>query len=194
MATKTIATSDRGAGVNGSYAREVTRLGKLLYGRWMGYATVKAGTLYNALDIIIPAQQRGVTDTTGLIIDANSRIISVGMAPRGVLTLGAATGKLKFATALAAATPTLYVESAAAVANSLAVATVESINGDAAVTVGGSDVTYKIYATDGGVGAAAAASTVTASVDTIIDVEISFWKPAPFPTRLEVGTVAPAVR
>lgn len=194
MAVREIATSDRSSRVGGSYSREVTRLGKLLHGVWRGYALLKAGVSYASLDIIIPAQQRGLVDTTGMVIDANSRIVSVSMCPRKALTLGASTGKLKLATALAAATATLYVETAAASSNALAVANpVETINGDAAVTVGGSDVTYKIYATDGAAGGSAAASTVSAASDTYIDVEIGFWKPAPFPSRLEVGTAAPAV-
>jgi hypothetical protein len=194
MAVKLLSPADKGARVLDSYSRGVIRNGKICNGNWWGYATVLKGASYASLDILIPAQQRGLIDTKSMIIDANSRIIAVGICPRGVLTLGAATGKLKFAPTLASATAALYVETAAAVAGSLAVATaVETINGPVGTTVGGTDVTYKLFATDGGVGAAAVASTMTATVDTIIDIEISFWVSAPFPTRLEVGKAAPAV-
>jgi hypothetical protein len=192
MAVRIIAPSDRGSNLNGSYAREVIRLGTRLHGVWRGYATVKAGVLAANLDIIVPSQQRGVADTATFVLDANTRIESIGFAPRGILTLGAATGKLKLAATLGAATAGIFVESAAAAANSLAIATAQTIN-NPSVTIGGSDLTFKIFATDGGAGGAAAASTVTATKDTIIDVEIGFWLPAPFPTRLQVGTSAPPV-
>jgi len=210
MVVRIISPSDKSARVNGSFAREVTKLGKTLHGVWMGYATLKAGASYASLDILIPAQQRGVIDTPSLIIEANSRIVSVSIRPRTVLTLGTATGKLKFASSLAAATAALYVETAAAVGGVLAVTVpaytpvtvppttpippaVETLN-ITSVVVGGADTTYRIYATDGGVGAAAVASSMSSPVDTYIDVEIGFSLFAPFPTILEVGKAAPPVR
>lgn len=194
MTVRPISPSDTGASVNGSFSRQVIKGGKCQVGLWRGYATVKAGVSYASLNILIPAQQKGVTDTASLVIDANSRIQSVSMRPLGALTLGTSTGKLKFAATLTAATAALYVESAAASSGVLAVAAaVETINGPLGTTVGSSDVTYKIFATDGVAAGSAAASTVTASVDTKILVEIGFWIPATFPTELEVGKAAPAV-
>jgi hypothetical protein len=87
----------------------------------------------------------------------------------------------------------LYVESAAAASNTLAVpaAAVEQLNFDAATTVGSSNVTYRLFATDGGAAGAAAASTMSVTTDTIIDVEIGFITVNPFGSREDFGFLAP---
>ena len=86
----------------------------------------------------------------------------------------------------------MYVESAAASSNILAVpaAAVETLNYDAAVTVGSSDVTYKIFATDGAAAGSAAASTMTVTEDTRIDVEIGFIAAALFGSTEDFGFLA----
>lgn len=188
MSVREIRPSDTITRGVGSYDRIGIRMGGLQYCEWTGYALIKAGGAVANLDILIPSQQKGKSDTTSLIIPAGSVIRSVGFRTLGNLTLGAATGKLKFATALNAATATLFVESAAASANNLPAQTaaVETQN-IAPVSVGGADVTYKLFATDGGAGAAAAASTVTATKDTKVLVRIAFFRFPPFPTEDEVG-------
>ena len=179
---------------DGTYNRTLMYLAGVEHGDWCGYALVNPGANYSSLDVIVPSQQRGKSDTTGLIIPAGSLIRSVGFRTLGNLTLGASSGKLKLATALAAATGTLYVESAAAASNTLAAqATAVETQNVTPVTVGGSDVTYKLFATDGAAGASAAASTVSATKLTKILVRVSFIKFGAFPTEDEVGYAAPAV-
>lgn len=192
MGYKPVNTCDR-TSPQSAFMEQTVQLGKFQTGFWRGFALLKAGQSYSSVDIIFPSQHRGTPNKTSALIYANTRIQSVGFINRGAITLGAATGKIKLATALAASTATLYVESAAAAANILAVpnAAVETLNWDAAVTVGGSDVTYKLFATDGGAGGAAAASTMTVSTDTYIDVEIGFIAAAPFGAREDFGVLAP---
>lgn len=187
-------TSDGLSRSIGSYAREGVLIGDRIQCRWHGYATVLAGVTAAALDITIPSQQRGKADTSQLILPANAFITSIGLHPQGALTLGAATGKLKLAATLTAATATLYAETAAAAANVLAKPANANVTSNLGVTLpsaGGSAVTFKIFATDGGAAGAAAASTVTAAVDTKVLVSIGFIVQAPFPTTDEVGYAAP---
>lgn len=149
---------------------------------WYGIAVVPSGSAAASLSIKVPSQEKGFDDLSTLVIPANSEIISVGFKVTGNVTLGAATGKLKLAPALDASAADLYVESAAAAGGVLSAATALNNNPlDATTTVGGADVTYSIYATDGAAGASAAASTVTATSDTRILVAISGYYPADFP-------------
>lgn len=192
MALKAINTSDR-LSTDAAFVEQVVQHGKFMTGFWRGFAILKAGASYASIDITFPSQHRGTANKESALIYANSRIQSVGFINRGAITLGAANGKIKLAATLTAATATLYVESAAASGSVLAVpaSAVETLNYDAAVTVGGSDVTYKLFATNGGAAGAVGASTMTVTVDTRIDVEIGFIAAAPFGSTEDFGFLAP---
>jgi hypothetical protein len=192
MALKVINTCDRQTSES-AFTETVVSRGMYSYGFWRGFATLKAGVSYASVDIIRPSQHRGSPNNESMLIYANSRISGVRMINRGAITLGAATGKIKCAPTLANATAALYVESAAAASNTLAVpaAAVEQLNFDAATTVGSSNVTYRLFATDGGAAGAAAASTMSVTTDTIIDVEIGFITVNPFGSREDFGFLAP---
>lgn len=192
MALKVINTCDRQTSES-AFTETVVSRGMYSYGFWRGFATLKAGVSYASVDIIRPSQHRGSPNNESMLIYANSRITGVRMINRGAITLGAATGKIKCAPTLTAATAALYVESAAAASNTLAVpaTAVEQLNFDAATTVGASNVTYRLFATDGGAAGAAAASTMSVSADTIIDVEIGFIAVNPFGSREDFGFLAP---
>lgn len=192
MALKVINTCDRQSSES-SFTETVVTRGMYSYGFWRGFATLKAGVSYASVDIVRPSQHRGTPNNESMLIYANSRITGVRFINRGAITLGAATGKIKLAPTLTNATAALYVESAAAASNVLAVPTaaVEQLNFDAATTVGSSNVTYRLFATDGAAGASAAASTMTVSTDTIIDVEIGFMVVNPFGSREDFGFLAP---
>lgn len=194
MTIKAIATSDSKSELIGSFSRVGVQIGGRLYCRWFGFANILAGVTSSAIDITIPSEQRGLADTVGLMIPANSQITRIALFPEGALTLGAATGKLKFASSLAAATVALYVESAAASGGVLAAPTnwVDQIN-TTSTTVGSSDVTYKLFATDGAAGASAAASTVTATKDTRVLVCIDFINYAPLPLSNQIPKITPKV-
>lgn len=192
MALKVINTCDRQSSES-SFTETVVTRGMYSYGFWRGFATLKAGVSYASVDIVRPSQHRGTPNNESMLIYANSRITGVRFINRGAITLGAATGKIKLAPTLTNATAALYVESAAAASNVLAVpaAAVEQLNFDAATTVGSSNVTYRLFATDGAAGASAAASTMTVSTDTIIDVEIEFMVANPPGSREDFGFLAP---
>lgn len=192
MALKVINTCDRQTSES-AFTETVVSRGMYSYGFWRGFATLKAGVSYASVDIIRPSQHRGSPNNESMLIYANSRITGVRMINRGAITLGAATGKIKCAPTLTNATAALYVESAAAASNTLAVpaAAVEQLNFDAATTVGASNVTYRLFATDGGAAGAATASTMSVTADTIIDVEIGFITVNPFGSREDFGFLAP---
>lgn len=191
MPIKAIATSDAKTEQSGSYSRTGVQIGGVQYCRWIGFANVLAGVTASSLDIIIPSQQRGLADTIGLIIDGRSNIQTIGIQPEGVLILGSSTGKLKFASTLASATTGLYVESAAASAGSLAVAPAIIQYNQPPLSIGTNDLTFKLYATDGGAGASAGTSTVTAIKDTRVIVTICFTNYTPFPLSNEVPGLTP---
>jgi len=189
-------TSDGLSRAVGSYSREGIRIGDRIFCQWSGFALVTAGATSAALDVIIPSQQRGKTDTIGLVIPANAVITSLGLRPLGNLVLAAATGKLKLATALNVATASLLAETAAAAAGTLTAVATANVTSNIALSpasIGASAVTFKVFATDGGAGGAAAASTVTAAKDTKVLVSIGFVVPAPFPTEGDVGFSAPKI-
>ena len=194
MSIKAIATSDAKSELIGSFARVGVQIGGLLYCRWMGFANILPGVTASVVDITIPSEQRGLPDIVGLMLPANSLIQSIGIHPQGNLTLGAATGKLKLAPALNTATTGLMVESPAAVANTLTAPTNPSIVRTVpSVSVGGADTVFRLFATDGGVGAAAAASTVTATQATRVLVCIDFINYAPFPLANQIPPITPRV-
>lgn len=189
MPIRAIATSDtitRAAG--GVYTRYAVQIGGVLYGRWYGYGLVTPGGNFSSLDVVIPSQQKGQADTIGLVIEGNSFIQGVGIRPMGNLTLSAAAGKLKFATSLATTTNGLFIETPAASAGTLVAPANASENFNVPpVNIGGADLTYRIFATDGATGAA----TVSATRETRILVCVDFIKKAPFPTDQDVGRPVP---
>jgi hypothetical protein len=146
-----------------------------------GVAIVPSGSTAASIAIVRPAQEKGASNGT-MTIPANAEITKVAFSVEGAVTIAAATGKLKLAASLAAATADLYVESAAASGGVLAAATVSNHNPlDSTTSVGGTAVTYRIYATDGGAAGAAAASTVTATTDTTVYVQICGYLEDGFP-------------
>lgn len=171
------------AGTSSSLVFETFPVGDKGFFSLQGVATIPAGTTAASVAVVRPSRQKGQSDGV-MAIPANAEITRVALKLEGDATLGAATGKLKLATALAAATADLYVETAAASGSTLAAdGWVSNDNAlDATTTVGGSDVTYRIYATDGGAAGAAAASTVTATTETKVYVQICGYVPLDFPT------------
>lgn len=192
MPIRAIATSDSKSEQLGSYARTGVQIGGIQYCRWIGFANVLAGVTASSIDITIPSQQRGLADTVGLVLDARSNIQTIGIYPEGLLNLGTATGKLKFASSLASATNGLFVESAAASGGVLAVPSSPVIQyNQPSVSIGTNDLTFKLYATDGVAGAGAGASTVTATKDTRVIVCVTFTNYTPFPLPNEVPLITP---
>lgn len=188
MAFHEISTADTRSETKGSFSRQVVRLGGIIYGHWTGYALLKAGASYASVDIILPSYQRSLNNVVGLKLDALTAITSIGMKALGPITLGAATGKLKFASSLNNAVATNYVESAAAVSNVLAKPTTASrqLNSAANWAIFTEERTFKIYATDGAAAGAAAASTMTVTTDTRILVELNFMGHAHFPSNEDI--------
>jgi hypothetical protein len=118
---------------------------------------------------------------TAFVVPADSLIHRIAFFVSGPLTIGAATGKIKVTTAVDEDTAGLFLFSAAAVSNTLAANTgityTDSGFSQAGVTVGGADVTFKIFATGGQAAGSDVASTMTASADTDIIVAIAFTTP-----------------
>ena len=178
----TVTLGGLNSNTGGLTSKQTLPLGGKKFFTWYGVAVVPAGATVASLDIKIPSQEKGFDDVSSLVVPANAEITYVAFKVAGNVTLGDATGKLKLAYALDNAVADNYVESAAASGGTLAAATVENVNPlDATTTVGASDVTYQIYATDGVAGAGAGASTVTAAVDTRIHVVVSGYLPEAFP-------------
>lgn len=172
-----------------AYEREMLRVGGLLLFDWLGYALVRPGVTAAILDIIVPSRQRDVADTVGLVIPATAVITRVGVRVPSAVTLGAATGKLKIATSLTQNSAVLTATSAAASSNSLAAAVFKVDNNlnVASTGVGGADVTYRIYATDGAALGSEAASTVTAAAETRLEVQICGYMHDDFALAGEAG-------
>lgn len=143
---------------------------------WVGRAKVLSSGTVASLEVVRHNPQLGTAPNASLIIPANALITRVAFRTLGALTMGAATGKLKLAPTLTNSTAGLYVASAAASATVLAAQTdyVSTINTPAGVTVGSSEVTFKLFATDGATAGSEVASTVTATTDTEIIVVVSF--------------------
>lgn len=152
--------------------------------RWFaikGIAVVPAGSTAASIAVVRPSLEKGASNGA-MTIPANAEITKVAFNVEGDVTIAAATGKLKLADSLTAATADLYVESAAASGGVLAPALVSNSNPlDSTTTVGGTDVTYSIYATNGGAAGTAVASTVTAATETTIQVQICGYLEDDFP-------------
>jgi hypothetical protein len=193
MAVRKISPADKKSSQTGSFSREVLEIGGLHFGSWRGYGLIRAGATVSAIDIVIPSEQRGIANTTGLIIDGDSYITSVGLRTLGNITHAVGNGKIKLAPILASPTQAVYTE-LTAFSNVIAAGFTSVQNNNTATwtSVGSSPVTYRLFATDGAAGAAAAASTVTASVDTKILVMVNFYRHIPFPASTEFGIAAPS--
>ncbi len=183
-----ISTSDFNTRFDLSYARIGIDMNDHESYRWVGYVDVQAGASYASMDIITPARQKGKPDVTSLVIPGNSYIRHLAFKPLGNLTIGAATGKLKLATSLASVTAGLTVESAAASGGTLTAPTDEyQTRNITSVLVGSSDVTFKLFATDGTTGA----STVSTPDPkrTRILFMVAFIKFCRFPTEVEISAL-----
>lgn len=183
-----ISTSDFNTRFDLSYARVGIDMNDHESYRWVGYVDVNAGGSYSSFDIITPSRQKGKPDVPSLIIPANSFITQVSFKPLGNLTMGAAAGKLKLATAIASTTAGLFTESVAASGGTLTKRDAEyAAQNITPVAVGTSDVTYKLFATDG----TTAPSTVSTPdpKKTRILVMVSFIKFCRFPTEIEVSAL-----
>jgi len=150
-------------------------------GLWYGRATVPSSGTVASLDIVRYAPQLDIAGNAAFTIPANALITRIAMHVPSAVTLGAATGKLKVATALTGDTSGLYLFSPAAVSNTLAANTgieyTDSGYTAGGVTVGSSAVTFKVYATGGQAAGSDVASTVTAAADTDIIVVVGFILP-----------------
>jgi hypothetical protein len=183
-----VSTSDFNTRFDLSYGRHGIDMNDHESYRWVGYVDVNAGGSYANLDLITPSRQKGKTDHPSLIIPAGSYIRHLAFKPLGNLTIGSATGKLKMATSLASVTAGLVVESAAASGGVLTAPTDEyATKNISSVLVGSSDVTFKLFATDGTTGA----STVSTpdSKRTRILFMVSFIKFCRFPTEVEISAL-----
>lgn len=183
-----ISTSDFNTRFDLSYARVGIDMNDHESYRWVGYVDVNAGGSYSSFDIITPSRQKGKPDVPSLIIPANSFIKQVSFKPLGNLTMGSAAGRLKLATAIGVTTPGLFVESVAAAGGTLPFREAEyATQNITPVAVGASDVTFKLFATDGTTGASTV-STPDAKRTRIL-VMVSFVKFCRFPTEIEVSAL-----
>jgi hypothetical protein len=161
----------------GSYANQAVRnFDGTVSAFWFGRATVPSSGAVASIPVYRYEPQLGFAGNAALSLPANAAIVRLAFLPLGALTLGAATGKLKLGTTLTNSTAGLSATSAAASSNTLAAPTdyIMQNNILTPVTVGSSDVTYRIYATDGASLGSEAASTMTAAADTDILVAIGF--------------------
>ncbi|MGB6301096.1 MAG: hypothetical protein WBF90_33645 [Rivularia sp. (in: cyanobacteria)] len=189
MAFHEIATADTRSETKASFSRQVTRIGGLLFGHWTGYALLKAGGSYASVDITLPSYQRSLNNKAELKLDNLSAITAIGFQPLGDITLGAATGKLKFASSLDEATATDYTESSAASGGTLSTSedAYRKLNSPSNWTINSDgERIFKIYATNGGAGASATASTMSVTQDTRILIAVNFFAHAHFPTAEDI--------
>jgi hypothetical protein len=174
--------SDAVEAQRGSYKDQVVRTFEgAARGFWYGRATVPSSGTVASLDIIRYEPQLDIAGNAAFTVPANALITRIAFHVEGALTLGAATGKIKIATALDDDTAGLYLFSAAASSNTLA-ANAAGAYTDSGLTVGGvtvgsSAVTFKVFATGGQAAGSDVASTMTATTDTDIIVAIGFIMP-----------------
>lgn len=179
MAVSIVNPSDAVEAQRGSYKDQAVRnFNGSASALWYGRATVPAAGAAANVDIIRYEPQLDFEGNLAFTIPANSLIHRIAMFRTGPLIMGAATGKIKIAPTLTNSTAGLYLSSPAAAANSLAANTgityTDSGFSQAGVSVGASDVTYKLFATDGGAPGAEVASTMRATEDTDVIVAIAF--------------------
>lgn len=183
-----IQPSDTHAGMleGAAFKNQSIRLGGFCFFEWLGRGTVPSSGTVASISIRRPAPLKGQTALPDLIIPANTFITRLAFLPLGAITLGAATGKVKLATTLT--NSTYQATSAAAVSNVLAVpaAEIESsstgLRSLTGVNVGTSDVTLKLFATDGAAAGSEVASTMTASTNTDVLVYVTGYCRVTFPS------------
>lgn len=174
--------SDAVEAQRGSYKDQAVRTFEgAARGLWYGRATVPASGTVASLDIIRYEPQLDIAGNAAFTIPANSLITRIAFHVEGVITLGAATGKIKVAPTLTNDTAGLFLFSPAASTNALAAnaagAYTDSGLSVAGITVGSSAVTFKVFATGGQAAGSDVASTMTATTDTEIIVAIGFITP-----------------
>lgn len=199
MAIRLIASSDRGARYDGSYSRNVCDLNcGIGTFEWAGYVLVPAGSVASSLDIIIPFRDnRGSPDTVGMVLEADTHITKLSLQVLGPLQMGSAAGRLKLAPTIGEAAATQFVQSGAATAGTLnpaGFARRQNNSFAAAINSGANPVTYKVFATDGGNGAAAAPSTVTATKETKVLITICGYLFLSDPEESDIGFSVPRGR
>lgn len=191
---QTISPADKGFNYSGSFARNGMRLGAYTNWHWCGVCIVPAAAVVAELDVISASQSRSQADRVGLVIPPASVVQYLSIQTMGAITLGVAAGKLKFAPALASADATQFVESLAATGTNLPADTVaqEKLNLLGTGTLINANTTWKLFATNGGAGAAATASTMRAAGNRDVRVIVSiggYTFPSP-PTSGDVGLTA----
>ncbi len=197
MAVRTIASADRGARFDGSYSRNVCDLNcGIGTFEWTGYCLVPGGTsMASSLDVIVPFRDgKGGKDVIGMTMEPTSFITKIGLQLLGEVTMGSATGRLKLAATINEASQPMYVESGAAVAGKLSPAGFmrkQFNNLATAPNTGANPITFKLFATDGGAGAAAAPSTVTAATETKVLITICGYLYLIDPTEQDIGFSSP---
>lgn len=191
MAVNIVNPSDAVEAQRGSYKDQVVRTFEgAARGLWYGRATVPSSGTVASLNIVRYEPQLDIAGNAALTIPANSLITRIAFHLEGDITLGAATGKIKIAPTLTDNTSGLYLFSAAASSNTLAKNTAGAYTDSglsvAGVSVGGADVTFKVFATGGQAAGSDVASTMTATTDTEIIVAIGFITPDEFipPTQV----------
>jgi hypothetical protein len=169
----------------GLSAQQTLALGGKEFFTYRGIAKIEPGASYASVAIKLPSGEKGFDDVANLVVPANSEILSIKFKTGGAITIdGTATGTLKVATAATVTTADLIAESSAATSNVVAAETVINDNPiDSTTTVGGSAVTYKLFATDG----SNVADTMSVSAETLVYVEICGYYPSAFPVDRDFG-------
>jgi hypothetical protein len=179
--------SDTNAGMleGGAFKNQAIRLGGFGFFEWLGKATVPSTGAIASLNIRRPPPMKGQSAVSALIIPANTTLTRLAFLPLGEITLGAATGKIKLSATL---TNTTYQATSAAASSSVLAVPASEIESSSTglrsltgVNIGTSEVTLKIFATDGA-SAGEAASTMTATTDTDILVYVAGYCRVPFPS------------
>lgn len=199
MAIRLIASADRGARFDGSYSRNVCDLNcGIGTFEWCGYILVPAGSSASSLDVIIPFRDnRSSPETVGMVLEADTHITKLSLQVLGELQMGSAAGRLKLAQTIGEANQSQFVQSGAATAGKLTPAGFARRQANSlatAISTGPNPVTLKVFATDGGAGAAAAPSTVTATKETKVLITVCGYVFLSDPEEFDVGYSVPRGR
>lgn len=173
-----------------SWARQACNHGDGWAGfEWVGRVTIPTTGTAASGDVVTYSEQKNIAPVTGLTLPANTVISRLAIMPMGAITLGAATGRVKLAATLTANTSGLFVNSAAAVSNVIAVSTdwSQQVN-NPPVTVGASAITLRLFATDGAAAGSEVASTFTATTATDVLVYVSGRIRSPLPNPKQILT------
>lgn len=192
MGINIISTADPRSPLQGSFKENVVQVGSYGFFEWYGIAKLEAGVRYSSLDLKCSSSHRGRANKQALVAPANSAITFVGLyLPTDIKVVTDTTGGvLKLATSLTASSATQYVVTAGASGGTIAKhaseanAVVTRTLPASAVTVGSSDVTFKIYGVDATTNSAgsAVADQFYSDVDTEIYGVIAGLVPLGFPS------------